>query len=136
MPRTGAPPTIGDSPTTGAGEATRASRRPGTASTVPMLTTGLDGGSSTRSAVANASSTPGPGFASSAPTATISCASGTACSRTQYSWKCTARLPPGASGSSITTCVSTRSSDIGSSRTPRSGSPQRVHSASVTWLSG
>ena len=76
------------------------------------------------------------GFASAAPTATISCASGTACSRTQYSWKCTARLPPGASGSSITTCVSTRSSDIGSSRTPRSGSPQRVHSASVTWLSG
>ena len=36
---------------------------PGTDSTVPMLTTGLDGGSSTRSAVANASSTPGPGVA-------------------------------------------------------------------------
>ncbi len=101
-----------------------------------MLTTGFDGGSSTRSALANASSTPGPGRASAAPTATTSCAVGAACSRTQYSWKCTARRPPGASGSSMTTWVSTRSSDIGSSRTPSVGSPQREHSASVTSLSG
>jgi len=46
---------------------------------VPIETTGLDGGSRTRSASAIASSTPGAGFASSAPTATIASASTAAC---------------------------------------------------------
>ncbi len=62
MPRTGAPPTIGDSPTTGAAVSRTAASMPGTARIVPMLTTGLDGGSSTTSAVAIASSTPGTGL--------------------------------------------------------------------------
>ena len=50
MPRTGAPPMIGDTPTTGAGPFATASRRPGTASTGAMLTTGLLGATSTTSA--------------------------------------------------------------------------------------
>ena len=102
---------------------------PGTASTMPMLTTGLLGGSTTTSALPMASRTPGPAVASSAPTGTIEWAVGAACSRTQYSWKCTARRPPGASGSSMTTWVSTRSSLIGRRVTPGS---QRRHSAAVT----
>ena len=50
IPRSGRPPTIGDSPTTLARVSRRASRTPGTSSRVPMLTTGLDGASSTASA--------------------------------------------------------------------------------------
>ena len=48
---------------------------------------------------------------------TNSCAGTGACRRTHHSWKCTARRP-GASGRRSTTCVSTGSSLIGSSRTP------------------
>ncbi len=140
MPRTGAPPTIGESPTTGAAELTRASRMPGTASMVPMLTTGLDGGSSTRSAVGDRLEHARAGLGVlGADGARSRARPAAARSRTQYSWKCTAlrrAASPGASGSSMTTWVSTRSSLIGSSRTPRSGRPQRAHSASVTWLSG
>ncbi len=121
---------IGDRPTTGAGAAATAARMPGTVRIVPMLTTGLDGGSRITSAAAIASSTPGPGFAPSAPTEMIASASTEACSFTQYSWKCTARVP---CASVIRTCVSTRSSLIGSSRTPGC---QRSQSASVTALSG
>ena len=43
MPRTGAPPTIGDTPTTGAGVVRSASRIPGTERIVPIDTTGFDG---------------------------------------------------------------------------------------------
>ena len=107
-------------------------RTPGTASTVPTLTTGFDGASSTTSAAAIASSTPGAGFASSAPTGTIECAGSAARWRIHHSWKWIARRSP-ASGSSTTTWVSTRSSDIGSSVTPGC---QRAHSASVTAESG
>ena len=80
-----------------------------------------------------ASITPGPGEASSSPTKTTISAGTSACSRTQYSWKCTTRRPLGDSASGIATWVSTRSSVIGSSRTPGC---QRRHSASVTSDSG
>ena len=50
MPRTGAPPMIGETPTTV--WARTASAIPGTARMAPTLTTGLDGGSSTQSAAA------------------------------------------------------------------------------------
>lgn len=80
-----------------------------------METTGFDGGKTMTSAAPMASSTPGAGFACSAPTGTIACASTEARSFTQYSWKWMALLSPSIS---TATCVSTRSSDIGSSRTP------------------
>jgi hypothetical protein len=57
MPRTTAPPTIGDTPAMRAGEAIRASRSPGTPRIVPMDTTGLDGASRTASAPASAAVT-------------------------------------------------------------------------------
>ncbi len=91
-----------------------------------MLTTGLDGGRMTASAAAIASSTPGAGEASSAPTRMI-CSAGTeARSRTHHSWKWTARRPR---SSEMTTWVSVLSSLIGIRRTP---GRQRAHSASVT----
>ncbi len=130
MPRTGAPPMIGDTPTTGAEHDTNADRIPGTDRIAPIDTTGFDGGSSTTSAAAMASSTPGPGFASSAPTNTIDCAGTSACSRTHHSWKWIAFGP---SPRSTTTCVSTRSSLIGNSSTPGF---HRAHSAAVTADSG
>src|ERR1022692_3426676 len=65
MPRTGAPPMIGETPTTVL--ALTASAMPGTARMMPMLTTGFDGGSRTKSAASIASSTPGAGFAPAAP---------------------------------------------------------------------
>ena len=52
---------IGEMPTTGACVATSASRTRGTPRMVPTETTGLDGGSSTRSASVIASITPGAG---------------------------------------------------------------------------
>src|SRR5579875_1082842 len=128
MPRTGAPPMIGDTPTTVL--ALTASLMPGTVRIGPMLTTGLDGGNSTTSAAAIASSTPGAGVASAAPDGTIETAGTSACSRSHHSWKCTVRRAP---SSSMTTCVSTRSSDMGSSRTP---GRHRRHSAAVISDSG
>ena len=77
-----------------------------------------------------ASSTPGAGRARSAPDAMICAAGVAACMRTHHSWKCTTRRP---SEPASTTCVSTGSSDIGSSRTPGC---QRRPSASVTADSG
>src|SRR5262249_16256411 len=68
MPRTGAPPMIGETPTTVF--ARTAAAMPGTARMVPTLTTGLDGGNRTTSASPMASSTPGAGAASSAPART------------------------------------------------------------------
>ena len=68
IPRTGAPPMIGDTPTTVL--ARIASAIPGTARIVPMLTTGLDGGIRITSAPAIASSTPGAGDACAAPAKT------------------------------------------------------------------
>ena len=59
-----------------------------------MDTTGLLGATSTRSASAMASSdSRGRARASPIPTCSTASASGTACSRTQYSWKCTVRRP-------------------------------------------
>ncbi|CAM5682338.1 hypothetical protein SBADM41S_07037 [Streptomyces badius] len=69
-------------------------------------------------------------MACSAPTGTIARASTEARSFTQYSWKWIALLSPSIS---TATCVSTRSSDMGSSRTPGC---QRAQSASVTALRG
>ena len=66
MPRTGAPPMIPETPTTVFAET--AALMPGTARIGPMDTTGLEGGNSTKSASAIASSTPGAGAAASAPT--------------------------------------------------------------------
>ncbi len=121
---------MGERPTTGTPASAMASRMPGTARMVPMLTTGLDGGKRTTSASASASSTPGAGLDCSAPTGTTASASTEARSRTQYSWKWTARRSP---SRSTATWVSTRSSVIGSSRTPGC---HRSQSASVTAESG
>ena len=90
-----------------------------------MLTTGFDGGNTTASAAAIASSTPGAGAACAAPTAMMSAAGVCACSRSHHSWKCTVRRSP---PSSSTTCVSTWSSDIGSSATPG------CHRSQSTWV--
>ena len=83
--------------------------------------------------MAIASSTPGPASASSAPT-------GDDLVRRRLGVQphpvlLEVHRPPAAGrapASSTTTWVSTRSSLIGSSRTPRSASPQRAHSAAVT----
>ncbi len=85
MPRTGAPPMIPETPTTVF--ASTAALMPGTARIGPMETTGLDGGNSTKSASAIASSTPGAGAATSAPAGVIASAGTAACSRTHHSWK-------------------------------------------------
>jgi len=121
---------MGDSPTTGAAVSRTASLMPGTSRTTPMLTTGLLGGSNTTSAAARASSTPGAGLGLPSVTATNCSAGSRAPWRTHHSWKCIARR---VSPSATTTCVSTRSSLIGSSVTPGC---QRSQSAAVTWLSG
>ena len=130
MPRTGARPMIGESPTTGAGVSRSASRMPGTARIVPMLTTGLLGASSTTSASAIDSGTPGAGLASSRPIWTKPCAGSAAWCLIHHSWKWIALRAP---SSSTTTCVSQRWSDIGSIRTPGC---HRAHSAAVTSESG
>ena len=129
MPRTGAPPMIGETPTTVL--AATAARMPGTARIVPTLTTGLDGGRITTSAASIASSTPGAGLASSAPTAAM-LRRGHLGVQAHPPFLEVDR-PVGRSASSTTTCVSTRSSVIGSRRTPGF---QRSHSASVTADSG
>ena len=90
MPRTGAPPMMPETPTTVLAAA--AALMPGTARIGPMLTTGLDGGKSTKSASLMASSTPGAGTASAAPTGKIACAGTAACSRTHHSWKWITRV--------------------------------------------
>ena len=95
-----------------------------------MLTTGLDSGRITTSASAMASDTPGAGLAVSTPTSAIDSAGMAARRRTHHSWKWMARRPR---SSGATTCVSQRSSLIGSRRTPGC---QRAHSASVIWESG
>ncbi len=128
MPRTGAPPITGETPTTVL--AATASAMPGTARMMPMLTTGLDGGNSTKSASAIAASTPGAGAEPSAPAAVKLSAGTLACSRTHHSWKCTVLVP---ASSSISTWVCTSSSVIGSSVTPGC---QRSQSCLVTADSG
>ncbi len=95
-----------------------------------MLTTGLLGATSSTSAPAIASVTPGAGFADSAPTKTNRWVGTCARYRTHHSWKWIARWPP---SRSATACVSRRSSVAGSRRTPGC---QRVASAWVTWCSG
>ena len=101
-----------------------------------METTGLLGATRIRSADRRASVTPAAGRAVSMPTRVTASASGRARSRTQYSWKCTARRPPGAWSSAIVTWVSTRSSVIGSRRSAGSPASQRPASAAVTSDSG
>ena len=56
-PLSTSPPTSGETATTGAGEATSASRRPGTASIGPIEITGFDGPITIARADASASST-------------------------------------------------------------------------------
>ena len=80
---------MGETPTTVL--AATAARMPGTARMVPMLTTGFDGGNTITSASPMASSTPGAGAASAAPTAMMAAAGVCACMRTHHSWKCTVR---------------------------------------------
>ena len=85
---------------------------PGTASSGPMDTTGLDGAMITASASASASTTPGPGRATSAP-ANRTDRTATECPRrTKYSWKPTSSPAP--SPSSRVTMVATGFSVIGS----------------------
>ena len=142
MPRSTAPPITGLTPTTGAGVERSAARIPGTARIAPTETTGLEGATTTRSAVPMASSASGVGEADSAPIWTKPEAGSCALCRTHHSWKWIARepvadppaspapAPPSAAdGSVTTTCVSHRSSVTGSRRTP---GDQRVQSASVT----
>ena len=124
MPRTGAPPMMGETPTTVC--ARSAAAMPGTARITPMLTTGFDGGNSTKSAAAIASSTPGAGRASAAPTASMRTAGTAAWSLTHHSWKCSSCIRP---STSTVTWVRTGSSDIGSSVTP---GRQRRQSCCVT----
>ena len=95
MPRTWSWPMMPETPTTGAFVAVNASRMPGTPRIVPTETTGFEGGTSTTSASVMASSTPGPGWASSMPIGTTPYAGTAARWRIQYSWKCTARRSPG-----------------------------------------
>ena len=66
-PLTGAPPTIGLTPTTRRARRASASTMPGTARIGPTEVTGFDGHTTTRSASASASSTPGAGRAPAAP---------------------------------------------------------------------
>src|SRR2546425_723231 len=66
-PLTGASPTMGLTPMTGARVACRAATRPGTARMGPIDVTGFDGQTTTTSASAIASTTPGAGVASLAP---------------------------------------------------------------------
>src|SRR5712691_2736488 len=66
-PLTGASPTIGLTPMTGARVSPSAATIPGTAKMGPMDVTGFDGQTTTRSAPAIASRTPGAGRASAAP---------------------------------------------------------------------
>ena len=128
---------MGERPTTGAVVATIASRTRGTPRIVPTETTGLDGGSTTRSASVIASMTPGAGVASSSPTTTTASAGTSARSLIQYSWKCTTRRPLGDVGRSATAMwVSTRSSVIGQQPDPGDGDSHRRQSASVTSESG
>src|SRR3954468_22814931 len=89
-PRTGAPPTIGDTPITGAWAAASAGRIPGTLRIVPIETTGLDGAIRIRSASPIAASTPGPGVVDSAPIGVIDNAGNVAWYRIHHSWKCSA----------------------------------------------
>src|SRR4029079_16023396 len=93
MPRTWSPPTMPDSPTTGADVARSTSRTPGTPRIGPTDTIGLDGGTITRSASVIASMTPGAGLLVSSPITTTSEAGTSAWKRIQYSWKCTAHTP-------------------------------------------
>src|SRR5438046_7497106 len=86
-PLTGAPPTIGLTPTTRALVPASASATPGTARIGPTDVTGFDGQIITTSASRIASSTPGAGRARSAPTYATARTEGCALWRTKYSWK-------------------------------------------------
>ena len=110
MPRTGAPPTIGETPTIRAEADPSASRIPGTERMVPIDTTGFDGATRIADADAIASRTPGAGRAAGAPARYTERTGSVAPRPTQYSWKCTS------SPLSRTMRVSTGSSVIGRSR--------------------
>ena len=100
MPRSGAPPTIGETPTTRGRRAAIASRTPRTARMGATDATGFEGHSTIASASAIASSTPGAGSAS-APPYRIAFTSSIPPRSTQYSWKWTWRSPRSASTISI-----------------------------------
>jgi hypothetical protein len=84
-PLTVAPRMIGLTATTCARRACRASRTPGRARIGPTEITGFDGQSRMASASARASSTPGPGRASAAPSKRTAATGGWARSRTNHS---------------------------------------------------
>ena len=67
IPASGAPPTIGETPTTGPRRAATASRTPGSARIGAIETTGFDGQINRTSASAIASRIPGAGLACSIP---------------------------------------------------------------------
>ena len=96
----------------------------------PIDATGFDGGNTTASAPATASSTPGAGLASAAPSYRTAFTSSAACRRTQYSWKCRSRGRPMLTASIL---VVTGSSDIGRIRlaSPNRAATRAVASDSV-----
>src|SRR5215218_9141799 len=85
-PLSARPPTMGLTATLGAGEEASASRIPGTARIGPMLTTGLEGQNTTRSAPASASRTASVGRASPMPRKRMPSTSSLWRLRTKYSW--------------------------------------------------
>ena len=100
---------------------------PGTASTGSIDTTGLDGQTTTVSAPAMASRTPGPGRAAAAPAKRTRCTATSWWSFTKYSWNPTSSPPTRRSR------VRSGSSVTGSRRTP---TPNRSASSAVTVPSG
>ena len=127
-----------------------ASAIPGTASTGPIETMGLDGQMTTMSAPATASRTPGAGTAEDAPTKRTALTATSWRRPTKYSWNPTSTAPggvPGAgggaaarpaklpltsggpAGGSIVTLVSTGSSVMGSNR---ACTPKRRATSAVT----
>ena len=122
---------MGETATVRSRAAVTASRTSLTASTGSMEMSGFDGAMTTHSAWSIASSTPGPGLASSAPSKRMA-RTGTECCRcTKYSWKPISVGRP--SSPSIVSMVRSRSSVAGSSTSP---SPQPAVTSAVTCESG
>ncbi len=87
MPRTGAPPMIGETPTIGAAVATSACADAGDRQDRPDAHDRVGRRQQHHVGGGIASTTPGAGVATSAPTAMISTAGVLACNRTHHSWK-------------------------------------------------
>ena len=113
-PFSAVPAMIGDTATVCSRLARMASAMPGTASSGPIETIGFEGATTTTSAPAIASSTPGPGEEAPAPSKRTDETGTSWRSLTKYSWK------PTSSPSAKVTIVATLSSVMGSSVGSRS----------------